>query len=98
VKAEDLDDDQLFDRDAPITSYVQTVVQRHNAWLETLLRALPVGGTLCVHDLPVEFGDPYTATTRYEAHVLGPDGCDAGMGRTQYGPKPAWLDNVKGSQ
>lgn len=80
--------------DDPIASAVRAAVCRRSDWLEGLLRALPVGGVLCVHELPVELGDPYTAISRAEAHTLGRDGCAAPVSRTQYGPKPPGADRV----
>ncbi len=89
MKREDIPDDQLFDGyGGQIAQVARTLARRRSDWLESLLKALPVGKILCVHELPTG-GDLYTMTVREEAHVLRPDGCDAGMTRVQYGPKPA---------
>lgn len=92
MKAEDIPDDLLFDGyDSQIAQVARILARHRSNWMEILLAALSVGGTLCVHELPTE-GDLYTMTVRGEAHVLGPDGCDAEMTRVQYGPRPAEVE------
>ena len=97
MKREDIPDDQLFDGyGGQIAQVARTLVQRRSDWLERLLEVLPVGGVLCVHELPIGFDDLHAVASRAEAHVLGLDGCDAEMAKVQYGPKPVELGNWMG--
>ncbi len=78
----------MTDHGAQFNCTVRDMVRRRNDWLAAQRAARPAGATLCVHDLP-SGGDLDTVTIRAEAHVLGPDGCDATVRRTQYGPVTA---------
>lgn len=84
-----LESTMVEDRMSMLEEVVKDMRDKHVREIERVLKAMPAGFTLCVHDAVYEFDISYaifSATT--DAHVLDPgDECPHECRKTQYGPK-----------
>lgn len=72
---------------------IKQIVSTRDAYLERLIKDLPVGSTLCFHETSSDLdflSNTYTYTENF--HILGSnEECIVEGRRTQYGPKSEGL-------